>query len=79
MIGALPRADVRSANGQAHIEYTFGVNGTVRHKNNTFIMGVAYRPNDHIQFWDSLQASYNEVLAAGYDNIIITGDLNADP
>ena len=29
MIGALPRADVRSANGQAHIEYTFGVNGTV--------------------------------------------------
>ena len=51
----------------------------IRHKNNTFIMGVAYRPNDHIQFWDSLQASYNEVLAAGYDNIIITGDLNADP
>ena len=42
-------------------------------------MGVAYRPNDHIQFLDSLQASHNEVLAAGYDNIIITGYLNADP
>ena len=51
----------------------------IRHKNNTFIMGVAYRPNDHTQFWDSLLASYNDVLAAGYDNIIITGDLNADP
>ena len=36
-------------------------------------------PNNTTQFWEDLQESIDNVKQAGYEIIIIAGDLNADP
>ena len=36
-------------------------------------------PNSGIIFWDQLQHVYDSIRQAGYTNIILTGDFNADP
>ena len=51
-------------------------------KTNTsvFAVCVCYRPpNNTTQFWEDLQESIDDVKQAGYETIIIAGDLNADP
>ena len=49
-------------------------------KQSKLLLCVCYRPpNVGINFWDDLQDSYDLIRRSGYQNIIITGDLNADP
>ncbi len=44
------------------------------------LMCVCYRPPDSpVRFWDDIQQTYDLIRQAGYDRIVITGDLNADP
>ena len=44
------------------------------------VICVCYRPpNSGIIFWDQLQYIYDTIRQAGYTNIILTGDFNADP
>ena len=41
---------------------------------------MCYRPpNSGIIFWDQLQHVYDSIRQAGYINIILTGDFNANP
>jgi len=41
---------------------------------------VCYRPpNTGVTFWDDFQDTFDSIRRAGYDNILITGDINADP
>jgi hypothetical protein len=51
----------------------------VRSQNNKVLFLVAYRTNEQLHFWDSLQECYNKAVIAGYSYIIVIGDLNADP
>jgi hypothetical protein len=47
---------------------------------NIFLFCVCYRPPDSgLQFWEDLQDSFDLVLQAGYNNILMTGDFNSDP
>ena len=44
------------------------------------VICVCYRPpNSGIIFWDQLQHVYDSIRQAGYINIILAGDFNADP
>ena len=44
------------------------------------LLGVVYRPPDSpVSFWDDFQSAIDMVKQCGIVNIIITGDLNADP
>ena len=52
----------------------------VRAKNNKFLLCVVYRPpNTTYNFWDNLQESIDMAKDTNLCNIVITGDLNADP
>jgi len=51
----------------------------VRSGNNDVLFRVAYRTNEQLHHWDSLHKCHNKAPVANYNNIIITGDLNADP
>ena len=52
----------------------------VRLHNNKFLFGVIYRPpNSLTSFWDKFQDSIDLAKATGINNIVISGDLNADP
>ena len=52
----------------------------VKAGHNVFMLCVCYRPpNSKADFWIKLQDSVDLVKQAGVHNIILTGDLNADP
>ena len=52
----------------------------VRTQSHVLAVCVCYRsPTEGNEFWDDLQDSVNTLKIAGYQNIIIVGDLNADP
>ena len=45
-----------------------------------FVCAVCYRPPTATnQFWDLLQDSVENAKLAGYNHVVVTGDLNADP
>lgn len=49
-------------------------------KHSKILTCVCYRPPDSpVKFWEDLQHVYDLIRQAGYEHIIITGDLNADP
>ena len=51
----------------------------IRAKNNVFLLCTCYRPPDaHFSFWDSMQIQV-DLAKQIHHNIVITGDLNADP
>jgi len=47
-------------------------------QNNSVLFLVVYHINKHVHFGHSLQEFYNKALV-GYNYILITGDLSADP
>ena len=48
--------------------------------NNVLMLATCYRPpNSGRVFWNKLQDSIDTVKQAGYKDIILAGDLNADP
>ena len=52
----------------------------IRSHNNKFLLCTLYRPpNDNTIFWDNLETSFNLAKESDIANIVITGDLNADP
>ena len=51
----------------------------LRSKNNKFLLGIVYRTDEQIHFWDVLQRSFNKALDTNISYILITGDINADP
>ena len=52
----------------------------IRAHNNKFLLCIAYRPpNAGQDFWDSFQASLDLAKNTDISNLVITGDLNADP
>ena len=52
---------------------------TVRSNNNKFLLCVCYRPPDlPVSFWDDFQTQL-DLAKQVHHNILITGDLNADP
>ena len=52
----------------------------IQTKHHTFLLCTCYRPPDSGRdFWTSLQDSLDVAKQSNYGNIIITGDLNADP
>ena len=52
----------------------------IRCLNKKFLLCVCYRPPDqHAQFWEYFQESMDLAKQTGIVNIIIAGDLNADP
>ncbi len=57
---------------------TLCVEITIKH--HKVLLCVCYRPpNARVKFWDDFQDTYDLIRNAGYQNIVITGDLNADP
>ena len=51
----------------------------VTKRKKTVICVCCRPPNSGIIFWDQLQYIYDSIRQAGYTNIILTGDFNADP
>ena len=51
----------------------------VRSQNNKVLFLVVYRTNEQLNFWENLQNCYDRSVLAGYNYIILIGDLNADP
>jgi len=52
----------------------------IRTNNNKFLLCTCYRPPDaRNSFWDELQFMVDLTRTGQIDNVIITGDLNADP
>lgn len=52
----------------------------LRFDNTKCLIGVCYRPPDSlVSFWDDLQTALDQAKLSGIQNIILTGDLNADP
>ncbi len=72
-IGAKRRQDLESVDIEAMwLE--------VRAKNNKFLLSVCYRPpDDHVEFWTNIQHIVDNAKAETCKNILLTGDLNADP
>lgn len=52
----------------------------IKTKNKAMLLGTIYRPpNSNNKFWDLLEENIDKVIELCYVNIIITGDINADP
>ena len=52
----------------------------VRVRTGKLLLATCYRPPDSlVSFWDSLQESVDQAKQTGITQIILTGDLNADP
>ena len=51
----------------------------IRSKNNKFLLCVTYRTDAQVAYWENLQDGVDRAKASNIGNIVITGDLNADP
>ena len=52
----------------------------IRLNNKIFLLCTTYRPpNDNESYWENLQNSFHNCFLSGLRNIMIIGDINADP